>query len=150
MDTIVCQREHEKQEDGILYDFVHTLSCAGISLEHADNGMRKFVMTYCPTARTIFLQNGSMTATCTTYFNSPQFIYFSSVLARCISFKKYEELFSLVTFALDPIYEGSVPYMKEENRVGVNVTTIFISELLYPACCAFQLKDAMSSACPAN
>lgn len=52
-DTIVRQREREKQGEGIIHDFVRALSYDGLSLEHADSELGKFVKTYCPAAKTM-------------------------------------------------------------------------------------------------
>lgn len=49
-DTILRQSEHKKQGEGVLYDFVSALSCAGNSVEYVSGEPGKFVKAYCPTA----------------------------------------------------------------------------------------------------
>lgn len=50
-DAKVRQTESNKQGEDTIYDFVHALSYARISLEDVNGALGKFVKAYCPHAR---------------------------------------------------------------------------------------------------
>lgn len=52
-ETIVRQKDREKEAEGAIHDFVRALSYSAISINQADSFLGKLFKKYCPAARTM-------------------------------------------------------------------------------------------------